>query len=192
VADWHGDELGDKSARLYIQRFPTELTSFESLTPGPRNPFFLAGKLSELDAGGEWFRGSTTSTLYLWTPASDHPSEHTVEVKRRPLAFNLPGRSFITIQGFNLFAASVFTDTQSQYIVIDSLKAQYASHQTLITNPAVSFIGASNSGSVLNGSNNVLRNSDIRFSSGNGVVAGGPGQPIFNNVIHDADYAERR
>src|SRR4029450_8656248 len=39
-----------------------------------------------------------------------------------------------------------------------------------------------------NGRYNVLRNSNIAFSAGNGVAVAGVGHRVFNNVVHDADY----
>ena len=77
--------------------------TLSAITPGPKNPYYLTGKQSELDAAGEWFLDSVSSTLHFWTPASDSPAQHLVEAKRRQLAFDLRGRSFITIQELNLF-----------------------------------------------------------------------------------------
>jgi hypothetical protein len=159
------------------------------LVPGPRNPYYLSGKLSELDAAGEWYLDGVSSMLYFWTLAGDSPAQHLVEVKRRQFALNLSGRGFITIQGFNVFAATITSDIQSQYLVLDGLKAQYVSHYSLLPTNAPHVIGLSDSGIVLNGRNNVLRNSSIAFSAGNGVAVLGSGHRVFNNVIHDADYS---
>ncbi|MBI3934880.1 MAG: hypothetical protein HY316_09310 [Acidobacteria bacterium] len=168
------------------QRFPTIANE---VIPGPRNPYFLSGKLNELDSGGEWFLDGVTSTLYLQTPAGDSPAQHLVEAKRRQYAFILSGRSFVTIQGFNLFAASILSNADSQHLVLDGLNARYVSHVLLIPNISASFVGVNNSGIFLQGRNNVLRNSNIAFSSGNGVQIAGPGHHVFNNVIHDTNYA---
>ncbi len=170
-----------------FQKYPDVVENM--IRPGPKNPYYLTGKGSELDAAGEWFRDGVTSTLNFWTPAGDSPARHLVEAKRRQYAFNLAGRSFVTIQGFNLFAASIFSDAQSQYLVLDGLNVQYVSHQSLIPNPGLAFVGVSNSGIFLDGKNNVLRNSSIAFSSGNGVQVAGTSHRVFNNVIHDTDYA---
>src|SRR6185295_10701910 len=79
------------------------------LVPGPKNPYYLSGKLGELDTAGEWFLDSGTSTLYFWTPGGDSPAKHVMELKRRQAAFNLNSRSFITIQGLRFFAANITT-----------------------------------------------------------------------------------
>lgn len=110
-----------------------------------------------------------------------------MEAKRRQFAFDLSGRSFITIQGFNLFAATITSNANSQYLVLDGLNAQYVSHYSLISGGPY-MLGQLTSGIILNGKNNVLRNSTIAFSAGNGVAVNGSGHRVFNNVIHDVDY----
>jgi uncharacterized protein (TIGR03437 family) len=154
-----------------------------SLTPSANNQYYLTGKLGELDSPGEWFRDSSSSTLYFWTPQGDTPAQHTVEAKHRQLAFDLSGRAFITIQGLGLFAATVNSDAQSQYLVLDSLKASYIAHDPVPVNLTMSYAGIA-----LRGNNNVFRNSTIAFSSSNGVYLEGTGQRVINNVIHDVDY----
>jgi uncharacterized protein (TIGR03437 family) len=162
--------------------------SYQSSLPGPKNPYYMTGKLSELDAAGEWFLDSESSTLYFWTPAGDSPAQHAVEAKRRKFAFDLSGRSFINIGGFNLFAATITSDPKSQYLVLDGMNAQYLSHFSLLPGAGMNLIGIDSSGVILNGNNNALRNSNIAFSAGNGVSEIGGGSRVFNNVIHDADY----
>lgn len=160
-------------------------------TPGPENPYYLTGKLSELDSAGEWFLDSASSRLYFWTPDDDSPARHLVEAKRRQFAFDLSNRSFITIQGFNIFAASITSNTKSEYLVLDGLNVRYVSHYSLLKGTQAAYTGivGLGSGILLVGSNNVLRNSTIAFSAGNGVLAMGDSPRIFNNVIHNVDYA---
>jgi uncharacterized protein (TIGR03437 family) len=159
----------------------------DSLVPGANNAYFLTGKLTELDAPGEWFRDSGTGNLFFWTPLGDNPSQHSVEAKHRSLAFNLNGLSFITIQGIALFAATVSSNPQSQYLVLDGLQCQYIAHVALPLNQGSYYTGG-DAGVKLSGINNVLRNSTVAFSSGSGVFLEGTGQRVFNNVIRDTDY----
>ena len=105
------------------------------MTPGPKDLYFLTGKQGELDSGGEWFLDRAAAALYFQTPAGDSPAQHVVEAKRRKFAFNLRGRSFVTVQGFNIFAASISSDADSQYLILDRLNVQYVSHQASIPNP---------------------------------------------------------
>jgi hypothetical protein len=160
-------------------------------------PFYLFGGVrAMLDTAGEWVR--TGGTLYLWTLGSDNPSSHTVEVKARSVGFNLNGKSYITISGINLFAANVTTDESSTHNLIDQATIIYVSHAMLVDEVGTPGGGtgdpgnshANDTGIVLTGASNTLQNSQIAFSSGNGVTLwGGSNQVVFNNLIHDVAYS---
>jgi len=157
---------------------------------GPKlnQPYFLWGKLSLLDAPNETFYDSANSTLYLQTSQNDHPSNHTVEAKKRQYAFDLNGRSHTVINGIHLFAASIRTDASSTNIKIDGINAKYISHGLNIDDfPWQS--GINDTGFQLYGSNHTLQNSRISFSSGNGVVLLGTNHLVSNNIIRDVNYA---
>lgn len=163
--------------------------------PAAGDPFYITGKLACLDTAGEWFRDATTKTLYLWTPTGDTPSSHVVEAKARTFGFDLSGLSYITIRGIKFFACSINTSPTSTHNTIDGIQALYVSHfeqasgaQTLWT-PHME-----DTGIILRGNNNILENSEIGFSAGNGVLLEGnntsldTGNVVTNNVIHDVDY----
>ena len=151
-------------------------------TPTDGDPYFLVGKFKALDAPTEWFRDPDGS-LYLWTKNSDNPGGHTVEAKRRNHAFDLRGRSNITVDGFKIFAATVATGS-SNGIKLNDLDVKYVGH----------YIGTSgrdqppDSGIYLNGSNNSLTNSRIQFGAGHGLFIYGSNSRAENNVISDVDY----
>ncbi len=153
----------------------------------PGNEYYLDGTLNALDAPGEWYRASFL-TLYLWTPDGDSPSNHTVEAKSREYAFNLAGKSYITISNLQLFAASIFTDSSSANLVIDGIDARYVTHFSTMPNDAWG-THIKDSGIVLNGSNHQLLNSRIRYSAGSGVTLLGDGHLVQNNLIQDTNYA---
>jgi hypothetical protein len=159
-----------------------------SIEPEANNSYFLTGLLGELDSPGEWFRVAGTSALYFWPPLSDNPSGHLVEAKHRQLAFDLSGLSFVTVQGVALFAATIDSDSQSQYLVLDGVQGQYLSHVPILVGEQYPGNDGYNAGIALRGTKNVLRNSFIAFSSGSGVYLEGTGQRVFNNVIRDTDY----
>jgi hypothetical protein len=96
--------------------------------------------------------------------------QHLIEAKHRQLAFNLNGHSFITIQGIAIFAATISSDANSQYLVLDGLKLTYESHYSLLPPSGQDvYTQGGASGILLNGSNNVVRNSTIAYSSGGGI-----------------------
>ena len=151
-------------------------------TPTGGDPYYLTGKFKALDAPTEWYRDPSGS-LYLWTKNSDNPAGHTVEAKRRVHAFDLRGRSNITVDGFNIFAATITTGSSSG-IRLNDLDVKYVGH----------YIGTPgrdqppDSGIYLNGSNNSLTNSHIAFGAGHGLFMYGSNSRAENNVIHDVDY----
>jgi hypothetical protein len=150
--------------------------------PEGGDPYFLTGKFKALDAPTEWFRDPDGS-LYLWTPRSDSPTGHTVEAKRRDHAFDLRGRSYITVDGFNLFASTVATGS-SNGIKLNDLDVKYVGH----------YIGTPgrdqppDSGIYLNGSNNSITNSHIAYGAGHGIFIYGSNSRAENNVVHDVNY----
>ena len=152
-------------------------------TPTGGDPYYLTGKFKALDAPTEWFR-DPNGTLYLWDPKSDSPANHTVEAKHRDYAFDLRGRSNITVDGFNIFAATIVTGSSSG-VRLNDLDARYITHYVGTTGRDQ----PTDSGIVLNGSNNSLTNSSIAYSAGNGVFVYGSNTKVANNVIRDTDYS---
>ena len=97
-----------------------------------------------------------------------------VEAKARTYGFELSGLSYITIQGINFFSCSINTSSTSTHDTINGIQALYVSHfeqasatETLWT-PHME-----DTGIIIRGSNNILENSEIGFSAGNGVLLEG-------------------
>ncbi len=159
------------------------MSSWENPTGG--DPYYLTGKFKALDAPTEWYR-DPSGALYLWTARSDSPSSHVVEAKHRQFAFNLNGKSNITIDGVGIFAANITTNSSSNNVVINHITAKYLSHYTWFPS---GWSQPGNTGIILNGSNSAVLNSNLGPSSGDGVFLGGTNNRVENTVIHDVDYA---
>lgn len=158
---------------------------------------YLTDSMNFLTYPGGW--ETSNGYLYLWTAGSDNPSGHTVEVKKRNLAFDLRGKSYINITGINVFASSM-TMYQASNIVIDSCQFSYISHFLLwddardgyIDGKDANGVGAPQRGEVgiyIGGQNNIFKNSTIRYSAGAGLFLTGLNATITNNNIHDCGYA---
>ena len=160
--------------------------------------FYLFGKLELLDDRGEWFYDGNNQQLYLWS--IDDQAPKTVEVKQRNLAFDLSDRSFITVRNLNLFANTITTSDRSSGIIIDGVRAKYVSHHMTLPPPPESekayeaddamFLAAHahDTGIQLRGNNNVLKNSVIDWSAGNGVLLEGNNHQVTNNIIVNTNY----
>jgi hypothetical protein len=154
---------------------------------------------------GEFWRDRISNRLYLQTPDGSSPSNHVVEVKQRDYAFNLSNKSYITVKGLNIFAASITTDIAAgngqgnggnregsialaNHITLDGLKIKYVSHFTDQTGN-IQTQWSQSSGIILSGSDNLIQNSEIAWSAGSGLVMIGKGNKALHNVIHDTNYA---
>jgi hypothetical protein len=153
--------------------------------PEKGDRYYLTGKFQALDAAGEWFHDPDGS-LYLWAPDGASPSQHTVEAKRRDLAFDLRGRSGVRVDSVNLFAATIATDGGSDSITLTGLDARYVSHYSVMP---TGWTRPDTTGVYLLGTRSVLRDSVIAFSAGHGVAVGGRGNRVENVTVHDVGYA---
>lgn len=138
--------------------------------------YFLVGKLGALDAPKEWFYDIPTQIFYLYTATGATPTNMIVEFKNRKLAFNLTNKSYINLENVAIKAASIDA-TNAQYCTIDKMKATYISDAM-----------RGQTGIILGGSDNTIKNTEIAYSSGNGILVSGENHQIINNYIHDVDY----
>jgi hypothetical protein len=160
--------------------------SSSAYAPAVGNPYYLWGTLAALDAAGEWYHDATAQTLYLWAPAGDSPGNHLVEAKRRQVAFDFAGQSYVIVRGLRIFAASVTMGAASHDDVVDGVQARYVSHAAVLDGTFQA--GVATTGFLVNGTNNRVTNCAISFSSGNGVMLNGTGHTVSNCLVHDVDY----
>ncbi len=154
--------------------------------PQSNDEYYLTGTFQALDSAGEWFRDSG-GTLSLWQPGGGDPDTSNVEYKARDYAFELGGIDYTTLDGIDIFASTIRMDATSDYNTIQNMDAKYLSHLELIETSGWG-VGTFDTGIILYGSNNTLRDSTIAYSSGNGVSVRGDGQRIINNTIRDVNY----
>ncbi|WP_165822482.1 CBM35 domain-containing protein [Paenibacillus montanisoli] len=148
-----------------------------------RDYYYLTGKLGALDTAKEWFYDGTD--LYLWMPNGESPSD--VEVKMRNYAFDLSGKSYITVQGIDVFASTITTDEDSSNITLDGLRAKYINHSVTTPGSDLNYTHNEDTGIRLIGPDSIIKNSIIEYSSEEGIVLG-EGNIAENNVVHDVSY----
>jgi hypothetical protein len=160
--------------------------------------FYLFGKRELLDDRGEWFYDGGKQELYFWSLDAQTPQN--IEVKQRNFAFDLNDRSYITVRNLNLFANTITTSDRSSGVIIDGVRAKYVSHyMTLPPVPLTEkayeaddgmFVAAHahDTGIQLRGNQNVLKNSVIDWSAGNGVLLEGDNHQVTNNIIVNTNY----
>jgi len=160
---------------------------------GNDNKFRLVGKKAFLTAQNEWFYDASAHQLFAWAQGGGMPTN--VFAKARNYAFDLSNLSNINVSNISLMATTVTTNDNSHNIVLDGINGQFLSHwQTAQYDTTLPFSGIYDanhrfdSGVLLHGTNNTLKNSTLQQSGGNGVNIKGSGHMVTNNLIHDVSY----
>jgi hypothetical protein len=147
--------------------------------------FWLAGKMPALDSAGEWYRDPVSGKLYLWAPNNGSPASQNIEAKHRQYAFDLSSVHNVTIHGVSIFAAAIKTSASSSSIVINGITARYVASDTVAQ---YGWYSTAADGILLYGTNDVIENSTIQYSTAAAIVLKGSGSIAENNVVKDADY----
>ena len=168
-----------------------------TICPAKGGYYYLFGTLGALDTEREWFYDSKSSTLYFIAPGKVNPNTLDVRSKQRQYAFDLRGKSEVTIRDLSIFASTIITDSTSTNNTLDRINAKYVSQFTSLptgpndptgSNFTILLVHQNDSGIVINGTGNVLQNSTISYSAGAGVALEGSNNTIRNNLIQNIDY----
>lgn len=173
-----GTTISIDSATVNDYWFPNKYYSNWSPDPGMG---LVYGKLSLLDADGEWFVDASTGNFYLRIPGGVSPAGHTVELKRRLWCIDFNGQSYVTVRGLQTRAGAIQIDGSGD--VLDGCDTGYMSH-FLDADGAGQPIG----GITLNGSNNVVSGCTIHDTAGSGILANGSQHLITRNHIFTTAY----
>jgi len=147
------------------------------------SPYYLIGTYHALDTPGEWYYDSDDDTLYLWPPEGVDLGTTLVEARtNRDHGFDLSGKSYIQIEGIDLFACDLVMDIRSSYNCIDDMEALYPTHFWYLTFDEYKDARDEGTGVVIHGHDNTLQNSTVRYAAGNCVSLGG-----YNNTVQDCD-----
>lgn len=152
--------------------------------PKDGGEFYLTGNRAALDGPNEWFYDSKDGMLYLWAPDGTDPNRHLVTAKRRLLAFDFSGLSYVVLEGVNVHSAAIDL-SDAQHCLIQGIKATYLSH-TRGGNTGDRL--DEKTGVCVTGSDNTVRDSEIAYSVGNGITLGGNDNRVVNCYVHHTDY----
>ena len=149
----------------------------------------IIGHLNALDQPGEWHWQD--DTLYLIPLAGGEPTG--IEAKARPLAFNLYGKSYITISGFRVHAASARME-DCYDCLIEHCEFDHISHYTrayAMDKPEQGrdTVSAGEAGIFISGRDNGIISSTIRISAGAGIQIRGYHHTVHNCLIDQVAYA---
>jgi hypothetical protein len=150
--------------------------------------YYLFGTLSALDRQREWVYDSSENTLYFWAAGGVNPAMLDVRTKARQYAFDLSNKSNVTIMNIKLFGSTINMNAKSSNNAIDGVTAAYASHITKIPPNLSGFAHINDTGLVVDGSSNIIKNSTISYSASNGISISGSDNIVTNNLIHHVNY----
>jgi hypothetical protein len=170
-----------------------------------RQWYYVTGKLGLLTAEKEWHYGGTgqggsgsdpANTLYFWQPGGGSPTG--VEYKARNWGFDLRNKSNITIIGLTFIGCDpAHGDDLTNNCTIDNIRATYMNHDqtygdnfpgygNAVTTATTS--GVPKMGTKLIGANNIIENSEFRWSASAVAWVGQSGR-IENNLFEDIGYS---
>ncbi len=150
----------------------------------------IIGHMHALDQPGEWVW--QRNMLYMIPPAGAAP-DGLIDAKKRQLAFDLSGQSYIHIRGLAVNAASVKMDG-SAWCSFDHCDFSYISHFTLMygigqVEKGRDTIKSGETGIFISGHDNAFLSCSVRFSAGAGFYLRGYHQTIHNCLIDEVDYS---
>ncbi len=140
--------------------------------------YFLAGKLEALDIPTEWHLDRNSRTLYLWSPDGKNPAGHNVEAKVRDYIFEAYDREFIELRGFYFFGAT-FRFIDCNHYVIDGCHLRFPIWAHGLDPAPLTLV---------DGSNNIIRNCSVVYSDGPAVTMIGASNTLENCLFHDIDW----
>jgi hypothetical protein len=167
------------------------------ICPTEKGYYYLYGTLNALDTEREWFYDANSTTLYFMAPGGADPNGIDVRSKQRPYAFDLRGKMGVTIANISIFASTIIMDGTSAQNTLDRINAQYVSHFTDLSPAAddpdgtqfsILQVHRKDTGIIINGTGNTVKNSKILYSAGSGIAVSGGGNLLENNLIESTDY----
>ncbi len=158
---------------------------------GKDAPYFLYGKLDALDVENEWFQDDN-NVLYVYAPGGGVPNG--VSAKRRRNGFLLDDKEYISIDGIDFFATRVQGEN-ADHNIIDNAQFEYVTSFYEIANPQERELSdftltanTDGTGVYFSGTGNVIKNSVVEKSWGDGITLGGDGNRVERTLIHDVNY----
>jgi Right handed beta helix region len=167
------------------------------ICPAEKGYYYLYGTLNALDAEREWFYDVDSTTLYFFAPRGADPNQIDVRGKQRSYAFDLRGKTGVTVANISIFASTIITDETSSQNMLDRINAMYVSQFTDLPPATDDLNGASfsildvhrkDTGIIVTGTGNTIQNSKIAYSAGSGIALSGKGNILRNNLIENVDY----
>ncbi len=165
-----------------LDKNPSWIRTFHA--PKDKGDFYLEGVKGALDYQNEWWFDSKTKELFVQMPGGAAPVDRKVQMRRRKIAIDLNGKSYIEIKNLAVFGGAILLKTNSNNNRLYGVSSFYGNH----TQGVFKGFNAGKPSVEVNGTNNSIEKCEFAFSAATGVRLGGRFNVLKNNYIHDFNY----
>lgn len=182
-----GDEITLKNDAFYWNK--TFINNYLGTGKG-----FITGDIKFLDHHGEWFQKD--QFLYFFSK-NGNPNEYEISVRKNIHQLIIDGKSYIKINGINLFGCS--------FRCINSENCSFSNGSILYPSPFFFFesgweriwnkkndaddpLNWSGKGVEISGKNNIINNTYVAHSWGDGMTISGIHNNVKNCIIYDCNW----
>ncbi|NVB41514.1 right-handed parallel beta-helix repeat-containing protein [Pseudenhygromyxa sp. WMMC2535] len=144
--------------------------------------YIIYAALDVLDAPGEWYFDEDSRELFMMAPAGKDLATAAVEIKTRSDCFVLGGHDYIEFRGFELRGGDLDMGGSS-HVSIEGVKIRFPDW-----NYGVGGDGLVSPSLVFDGSDNLLRDSEIEGICEQLITSRGADNRVINNLFHDGGY----
>ena len=168
--------------------FPGEATN-DAYKPQAGSTYFITGLLECLDVEREWFYDSRQRILYFHAPGGADPGALNVQVRTREWGFDAANRDYIEIENIHFFAAAVNFNLSEQCL-LDGSKIFYPVpfYQADAWSSTETPQNARYNSIKLGGRYNTVKDCEVAYSWGEGIVVFGNDNRVENCLVHDIDW----
>ena len=150
-------------------------------SPADLGDFYLEGVKGALDYQNEWWYNEATQELFVQIPKGVKPVDGDVKMRRRNIAINLNGKSYIQIKNLAVFGGAIEITGNANHNELFQVSSFYGNH----TQGIFRDFKSGKASIKVSGSNNSIEKCEIGSSATSGIEFGGNFNQLINNYIHD-------
>ena len=149
--------------------------------------YYLVGVVNCIDQAGEW--AVEGGELYMWSSDGADPDTHAIEVKQRQTGLSIDA-DYVYVDGIDVRACNIELSEDSDYCRLENVVGTYLSKYSVIDHDGTTTgnKGVTNTGVVMRGTYNVLKDCTLSYSSGNLVTLMGERNRVEGTLNDDGEY----
>ncbi len=144
--------------------------------------YYVCNSLALLDSAGEWFYDKNDGFLYLCFPCGKSPKNSEIQIKKRTCGITIKADN-VAIKNIDVFGCGV--KCHGNNCSLDDVNVKCSDYFV----NANYFDQDSHISVLVDGKNNIWKNSEISDTWGSGITLWGENNTVENCLIHDVCYA---